>query len=67
MAKKKTKKIDLKYLGVKPKFKLSKTQLAMGIKVEKEHTKSKKIAKAIALVHLEEDVKYYTKLKKAGL
>ena len=58
---------DIKYLGVKPKFKVLKTQLNMGIKVEKEHTKSKMIAKAIALAHLEEDKKYYTKLKKAGL
>ena len=61
------KKIDIKYLGVKPKFKVLKNQLNMGIRVEKEHTKSNKIAKAIALAHLEEDAKYYTKLKKAGL
>lgn len=38
-------------------------ELEMGIEVEKEHTKSKKIAKEIALDHLSEDPKYYTKLK----
>jgi hypothetical protein len=41
-----------------------KTQLEMGIKVEMEHTKSKQIAKEIAMDHLWEDPKYYTKLKK---
>ncbi len=42
-------------------------QLAMGIKVEMEHTKDKRISKRIALDHLAEDPLYYTKLKKAGL
>jgi hypothetical protein len=40
-----------------------KNELAMGLKVEMEHTTSKKIAKEIALDHLSEDPKYYTKLK----
>lgn len=39
-------------------------ELEMGIKVEKEHTKSMVIAKLIAKDHLKEDPKYYTKLKK---
>lgn len=41
-----------------------KRQLEMGIKVEKEHTDSKAVAKKIALDHLVEDPRYYTKLKK---
>lgn len=39
-------------------------QLAMGIKVEMEHTNDKKLAQEIAQDHLEEDPKYYSKLKK---
>lgn len=39
-------------------------ELTMGIKVEGEHTKSKAMAKIIALQHLEEIPNYYTKLKK---
>lgn len=42
-------------------------QLEMGIKVEMEHTKDKKIAKEIAMDHLAEDPEYYSKLKKAKL
>lgn len=42
----------------------NKKQLEAGIKVEMEHTSSKKIAKEIAMDHLTEDPKYYTKLKK---
>jgi hypothetical protein len=41
-----------------------KIQLNKGIKVEMEHTNDKKIASEIALDHLYEDPKYYTKLKK---
>ena len=36
----------------------------MGIKVEMEHTKDKKKAKEIAMDHLFEDPKYYSKLRK---
>lgn len=43
---------------------LDKKELAMGIEVEMEHTNDKAIAKEIALDHLTEDPKYYTKLKK---
>lgn len=39
-------------------------QLAMGIKVEKEHTSDDKIAREIALDHLRELPDYYTQLKK---
>jgi hypothetical protein len=42
-------------------------QLAMGIEVEMEHTGNRKLAKEIAMDHLSEDPKYYTKLKKAKL
>jgi hypothetical protein len=42
-------------------------QLKMGIKAEKEHTKDVGIAAKIALDHLKEDPKYYTKLSQAGL
>ncbi len=41
-----------------------KLQLNLGIKVEMEHTKDKVIAKEIAMDHLWEDPKYYSKLKK---
>lgn len=41
-----------------------KKQLAMGMKVEKEHTKNLNVAKRIAMDHLFENPKYYTKLKK---
>lgn len=42
-------------------------ELAMGIKVEMEHTDDKRVAKEIALDHLAEDKKYYSKLKKFHL
>jgi nicotinamide mononucleotide adenylyltransferase len=42
-------------------------ELKKGIKTEKEHTTDEKIAKKIALAHLGEDPKYYSKLNKAGL
>lgn len=48
-------------------FKFSTKQLHMGLKVEREHTTDPRLARAIALAHLEEDKRYYTKLKKAGL
>lgn len=40
-----------------------KTQLAKGMKVESEHTNSKRMQKIIALQHLEESVEYYKKHK----
>lgn len=42
-------------------------ELTKGIKVEKEHTDSEEKAKHIAMDHLVEDPKYYTKLNKANL
>ncbi len=42
-------------------------ELKMGIKVEKEHTDDISLAKKIAMDHLKEDPRYYTKLKNAGL
>jgi hypothetical protein len=43
------------------------TQLAMGITVEMEHTQDERIAKEIALDHLQENPNYYSELQKAGL
>jgi len=40
-----------------------KDQLSMGIAVEMEHTDDPKLAREIAMDHLKEDPKYYTKLK----
>lgn len=42
-------------------------ELSRGIKIEMEHTKEYSIAKEIALDHLKEDPKYYTKLMSIGL
>ena len=42
----------------------NKTQLKKGIKVELEHTNSKKIAKRITKHHLDEFPKYYIELEK---
>ena len=42
-------------------------ELKKGIEVEMEHTDSSKVAKRIALQHLAEDPKYYSKLKTLGL
>jgi len=41
--------------------------LAMGTKVEMEHTPDKKLARYIAKNHLDEDPLYYKKLKQAKL
>lgn len=42
-------------------------EIAMGIKVEMEHTKSKEKAEKIAKEHLAEHPDYYSRLKSAGL
>jgi hypothetical protein len=42
-------------------------ELEMGMSVEKEHTQDEALARKIAMDHLAEDPKYYTKLKAAGL
>lgn len=44
-----------------------KSELEIGIEVEKEHTKDHDLAAKIAQDHLKHDKHYYTKLKKAGL
>lgn len=46
---------------------LNPNELKMGIEVEKEHTQDEALATKIAMDHLKEDPKYYTKLKAAGL
>ena len=51
-------------LKPRPHIKADPKELAMGIKVEREHTNNKEVAKTIALQHLAEDPKYYSKLKK---
>lgn len=38
-------------------------QLDMGTKVEREHSNSDELAREIAMDHLKEDPRYYTKLK----
>lgn len=42
-------------------------ELTIGITAEMEHTDNPEVARKIALDHLAEDPKYYTKLKAAGL
>jgi hypothetical protein len=42
-------------------------ELAMGMKVELEHTGDERLAKEIASDHLSEDPQYYSRLKQAGL
>ena len=42
-------------------------QLAKGTHVEKEHTRSRRVARRIALDHLAEHPRYYDKLEAAGL
>ena len=49
---------------IKDMYKELKLQLDKGIKVEMEHTKSRVMAKEIAMDHLSEDPKYYDKLRK---
>ena len=45
-------------------MKYMKNQLANGVKIEKEHSSDEKIAREIALDHLNERPDYYEKLKK---
>jgi len=62
--------IEETLLDVKPTVTVKdvdKEELKKGIKVEKEHTTDTKTATRIALAHLSEDPKYYTKLTQAGL
>jgi hypothetical protein len=50
-----------------PSDKIDPAQLSIGVQVEMEHTNDPEIAKEIAMDHLTEDPKYYTKLVNAGL
>ena len=43
------------------------SELAMGIKVEMEHTEDMAVAKKIAMDHLAENPKYYSELKASGI
>lgn len=54
---------DIKY-NETPDSEFDKDELALGIKTEMEHTDNKEEATSIAKDHLQEDEKYYTKLKK---
>ena len=47
--------------------KVDPAQLSIGVQIEMEHTNDPAIAKEIAMDHLTEDPKYYTKLVDAGL
>lgn len=49
------------------KFSVDSSELRRGIKVEMEHTTDPEVAREIAMDHLYEHPKYYTKLLKAGL
>lgn len=42
-------------------------ELSKGIKIELEHTKDRQLAQEIAMDHLMEDPKYYSKLEVLGL
>jgi len=46
---------------------IDRREFEMGCKVELEHTDDPQIAAKIAMDHLAEHPRYYTKLKKAGL
>ncbi len=56
-----------KKLGYLEEAGIDKAELMKGIEVEKEHTNDPRIALKIALDHLAEDPKYYTKLATLGL
>lgn len=49
------------------KAKYNKKELKMGLVVEGEHTSNYQRRLRVAKDHLNEDPKYYTKLKRAGL
>ena len=42
-------------------------ELATGTRIEGEHTQDVKLAQKISMSHLDDDPRYYTKLKAAGL
>lgn len=62
-----TREILMEYVKPAKESDVNPLELKKGISVEMEHTKDPKKAKTIALQHLAEDPKYYTKLSKVGL
>lgn len=64
-----SKDMSLEDIAKKHKIDISEleNELQKGSKVEMEHTESSEHAKRVAMDHLVEDPKYYTKLAKAGL
>lgn len=62
-----TREIMLEYIKPAKESDVDTSELKKGISVEMEHTKDPNKAKTIALQHLAEDPKYYTKLSKVGL
>lgn len=62
---KKTKTMIAKvYVPAKKDAEYNQKELQKGISVEMEHTPNKRLASIIAKNHLDEDEKYYQKLKK---
>jgi hypothetical protein len=57
-----TREILNEYVKPAKESEVNASELRKGISVETEHTKDPKKAKVIALQHLAEDPKYYTKL-----
>ena len=55
---------NLGYNDFSDSSKFDKNEIAKGIKVEREHTKSNLVARLIALDHLSELPDYYTRLEK---
>ena len=55
------------YYHMDDMLKSLKKELHIGMKVELEHSKSRAMAKEIAMDHLSENPSYYTKLKKADI
>ena len=64
-------KVDTKVANVteakKPEYQFNTVELAMGIKVEMEHTDDPKKAAKIAMDHLKENPSYYSQLKLSGI
>jgi hypothetical protein len=59
-------KLILKH-GNDPDSRFNRVQLRIGTRIEREHTGSPAVAKAIAKAHLSERKDYYKRLRKAGL
>lgn len=53
---------QIKYYNIKKvPCKINRKELKIGMRIEKEHTTNKKIAKAIAIAHICEFPNYYSK------